>query len=149
MSWQEQYRQVLRSLNRIQDRNKSAEDYVDELSHFFMDCWHLKDWIRYDAGLPPKVKAAITSAAKKKPFLQLCADVANGRKHLELDPKRSFRRAVLIGEIELRSGAARVEYVIVDKKGGGRRLLALDIAKRAVNQWGRIITGQGLTLPRL
>ena len=49
MSWKAQYERMLRSAARIHDHDKPMEDRVDDLLHFFMDCWHLKAWIKYDA----------------------------------------------------------------------------------------------------
>jgi len=77
-----------RSLQRIENyTGPGGEEFVDELAHFFIDCWHLRDWFKNDDSLPQTARMQIASAAKKMSILQYCADAANGRKHLKLDPK--------------------------------------------------------------
>jgi hypothetical protein len=55
----EQYRRMMRSYERFAsiDRGRvydpSSESYDDEVFAFFLNCYHLKDWIKNDDGAGP------------------------------------------------------------------------------------------------
>ena len=60
----------------------------DDIYSFFMNCYHLKDWIRNDpsgSSIAGKVEGYINTT----PELSLCADICNGLKHLTLTTHRS------------------------------------------------------------
>jgi len=60
---------------------------VDDVQAFFINCFHLKDWLLNDpaSGL---AKADLKPLTRGSTSLQLCADLANGVKHLDL--KREY-----------------------------------------------------------
>lgn len=88
-AWNLQFSRVLRSLKRIEEiNNDDSDEFLDALLTFFQNCWHLKEWIRNDDGLPTHVRSAITREAEKLESLQFCADLANGSKHLKLTTPR-------------------------------------------------------------
>jgi hypothetical protein len=103
LGWPEQYERMLRSHDRLNDysrghRAASSDEARDALIHFFQDAYHLKDWLRNDQGeqaigIQPSrnpgaqhIKDAVESYVSSTQFLQLCADIANGSKHLGLRP---------------------------------------------------------------
>ncbi len=154
MSWKAQFERMLRSLDRIQDRDKPSELYVDDLVHFFMDCWHLKDWIYNDARhLHKKKRVDIRDAAHKADILQVCRDIANRSKHLTRRKRERYRRrnVRLLGAHKLyiqgEVGTFRTDYVIV----GERRKQpepVLRVAQQAVDEWKKILTDHKLRLPK-
>jgi hypothetical protein len=99
---------MLRSHDRLTDyahgdRAASSDEARDALIHFFQDAYHLKDWLRNDQGeqaignqparnaVSQQVKDAVENYISSTLFLQLCADIANGSKHLELRPGQPGR----------------------------------------------------------
>jgi hypothetical protein len=42
------------------------DEYVDELYHYFQDCWHLKDWIKHDDAAPTALKNAVRRMERAK-----------------------------------------------------------------------------------
>jgi len=68
--------------------DRSSNFYQDDVYAFFMNCYHLKDWILNDpaaSSIAGKVEEYINST----PELSLCADICNGLKHLVLRKHRS------------------------------------------------------------
>ncbi len=65
-----------------------SDNYQDEVYTFFINCFHLKDWIKYDESVG-------AAAAKVEDFinankeLNLCRDICHGIKHLKLENPRS------------------------------------------------------------
>lgn len=51
---------------------------------FFQNCWHLKDWIKYDDSISSIVKGSIESDVAKFLSLRICVDLCNRSKHSEL-----------------------------------------------------------------
>ena len=83
-AYMEQLNRVRRMLERInRNQNRSADDYGDDVWSFFQNCWHLKDWIKNDPHIP--IHGSIEDLVKTSPPLMICADLANGTKHLKFD----------------------------------------------------------------
>lgn len=67
-----------------------SDNYQDEVYAFFLNCYHLKDWIKNDENVEitekeKKVEEFITNTEE----LSLCADICNSIKHLNLTVPRS------------------------------------------------------------
>jgi hypothetical protein len=108
MSYLEQLKRAHRWLERVDARASHSnedinnplppekmEEYEDYLYALFQNCWHLKDWILSDSDAPQGLKGAVerVDAERKIDALMLCADVANGSKHLSgSKPSRDARR---------------------------------------------------------
>jgi hypothetical protein len=56
---------------------------LDDVFAFFMNCYHLADWISRDGE---KTKLEVDAFMKRSKPMQLCRDVCNGLKHYRLDP---------------------------------------------------------------
>jgi hypothetical protein len=108
----------------------------DIIYAFFMNCYHLKDWIINDptVNLPStKVEKFINS----NPCMCICADICNGLKHLTLNRSRSkenprftSRKYVLtIGETEQ---TIQIKYFIGTKD-------AFELASECVQKWKQFI----------
>lgn len=84
--WYQRFQEI--SEGRLHD--KPSDFYQDEVYAYFMNCYHLKEWIKNDKGaLPPEVN--IERFISNDPHMALCADICNGNKHLKLsDRPRSF-----------------------------------------------------------
>jgi len=93
-NYQEQFKRLERWYKRFEEinngriHNRPSEFYEDEVYSFFMNCYHLKDWIKNDlaaASLANNVEDYIND----NPEFLLCADICNGLKHFQLNRERS------------------------------------------------------------
>lgn len=66
-----------------------SDNYLDEIHAFFLNCYHLKDWIKHDDALSSGVQAAVESYIDGNRWLRICADICNSLKHLRLKTNRS------------------------------------------------------------
>ena len=86
----EQYQRLIRWRDRLKpiaegrESPISAEYYRDDLYAFFLNCYHLKDWIKYDPDVP-HLKDLVEPYINESESLKICADLCNGLKHLSLD----------------------------------------------------------------
>jgi len=169
MTYPEQLARIRRFLDRLEKLSvneelelptERQEEYEDMLYAFFQNCWHLKDWIRNDATAPSTLKDDIESHCKHYQSLMLCADVADGTKHLTFDKQKRTNKGHRPGgkikpEIMIRftesfatgestSEGVRYQYRITDNAGNS--FDALDLAKRAVSDWETLITTNGGTV---
>lgn len=158
MDYKEQVERTRRWLNRLQnaashenDINEPLppgkhEEYEDYLYAFFQNCWHIKDWIMADIGAPGTLRDAVKRVEKEKPdALRLCADVANGSKHL--GQPRDKNRAKTVGEIAVEidpegNSKTTYEYKVVD---GETQHDALELARRALRTWDDLIAANNIT----
>lgn len=94
-AYHEQYDRVKRWYVRIEaiDQGRThvlaSDNYLDEIYAFFLNCYHLKDWIKSDGTVPTKVQQAVEGYLSANRSLRLCADICNSLKHLHLTSKRS------------------------------------------------------------
>jgi len=64
----------------------------DEIYAFFLNCYHLKDWIKNDPS-SGELKDLVEDYINKSFALSICADLCNGLKHFKRDPKRVRKNA--------------------------------------------------------
>ena len=102
--WDDQYKRLHRSYQRLK---RAVDEYIDRddelhkeensrdiLYHFCADAYHLKDYIKNSTGQSPAIKQAVEllfdvqSNPKASTALAICADIANGFKHLNLTRSR-------------------------------------------------------------
>ena len=85
MRWREKFRDI------NDDFQERLDDYLDIAYAFFLNCYHLKDWLINDPGctIPAdQIERYIT----ENECLSLCADICNASKHLRLDRSRSDKK---------------------------------------------------------
>jgi len=155
--WEAHYKRVLRwygRLKKIHNGDRYGDDidfYYDEMLVFFIFCHQFKDWIKKDTTIPPK---EVEQLINDNECLQLCADIANGTKHLGVDSQRgprsgqnsSMRPVVLLDESKLLSNDAfpliglRFNLTLED----GRVLEAYNIASMCLQVWAAFLSKKGL-----
>jgi hypothetical protein len=88
--YQEQFERVKRWYSRFEKIDKGqlhnvpSDYYQDEVYAFFLNCYHLKDWIKNDPSVGP-VAAEVEDFINNTRELRLCADICNSHKHLRLN----------------------------------------------------------------
>jgi hypothetical protein len=158
MRYQEQLSRVRRYLRRIETHDRPEHDYHDDLLSFFQNCWHLKDWIKNDDQVPPAIRTGVEGAAMGHPELMICADLANGTKHLKLTqapragtgakPTRRIFDVMIYESLSQPEQPPpfklRITYFV--DRGDGTEVEALELARCCITQWETYLTGQGLSI---
>lgn len=86
--WKLQWHRVCRWHEKIEviekrhNAKKSINQYdMDDIYAFFQNCYHLRYWIE---NPNPKLKGSLKSFFKNHVEMQICRDICNGTKHLNL-----------------------------------------------------------------
>jgi hypothetical protein len=93
-NWREQYDRMLRWLERLHEPGEVDERRCDDFYAFFLICYHLKDWIKSDPWTRqevPEITAQVEKFVNDHESLRVCADIANGVKHLVRDNPKTVR----------------------------------------------------------
>ena len=130
--WYDRFREI--SEGKLHDR--PSDFYQDEVYAFFLNCYHLKDWIKNDptaSSLSSKVEDFITNY----PDMALCADICNGNKHLVLSNHRSnknphFGKRLFKVGVGTQPTTIAIEYTIDTKSGPND---AFYLATRCLKAW--------------
>ncbi len=152
---QEQFERMKRWYERIKKINQgephnlsfinlSPGYFYDEFYAFFVNCYHLKDWIQNDdtVKLP---KNEVEHFINQNECIRVCADICVGIKHLkqESSPRSGqvpkFERREL--SLSLRGGPEpiiTVKFSITTKDG---TIDAFELASECVRKWGEFIKG--------
>jgi hypothetical protein len=91
----EQYQRMMRSYTRLaamdqgQEYDASSQNYDDELFAFFLNCYHLKDWLKNDKAAGRAAQNDVEHFIDSSYPMKLCADICNSHKHLRLKAPRS------------------------------------------------------------
>ncbi len=142
----EQFERVKRWYNRLvkidqgRQHDLPSDCYQDEVYAFFLNCYHLKDWIKND-------KSVGAAAEKVEQFidnnkeLSLCADICNGIKHLRLTRTRS-RQDPRFGKRNFNLGLGGPETTIsvkysIDTLSG--LVDAFELATKCLQAWEKFI----------
>ncbi len=123
--------------------------YSDDAWSFFINACHVRDWVKNDETFEPAARERILDAAEASRALRLCADLANGRKHLALGRRRigaklsSTRAGTRDGknwQLEL--------YLTLGDEDPERLVGAVTVAFEGMREWQRIIESERLPLPK-
>jgi len=144
----EQYRRMMRCYERFAaiDRgrvyDKSSENYEDEVFAFFLNCYHLKDWIKNDDG-SGAAKNEVEDVINSSYPLSLCADICNSHKHLKLRVTRSDEYPRLARtHYSVHGGTPTtitVKYEIETSKG---LIDAFTLATQCIHEWQSFINSK-------
>jgi len=138
----DQLDRVRRMLDRLNRQDRSPIEYGDDLWSFFQNCWHLKDWIKNDPSVPARVRGLIEKLVADSPPLMICADLANGTKHLWLRKPRVGAKHSRWNLLITPGESSKVEYLI--DIGSGDQQDGLELARECLLEWERILTAKGL-----
>ena len=152
MSYREQLQRLERNYLRLAEidqgrrHDMGCENYRDEVFFFFLNCYHLKDWLINDSDFPGS-QAEVENYINVNQELQLCADICNAHKHLRLDSPRSTENPSVGGQkIELKLGAGEAAIKIkftIDTTSGPCD--AFELATRCLALWKEFIVIKGGT----
>jgi hypothetical protein len=153
--WEQQWKRVGRWFSRFRetasgrDHHRESEYYQDEVYTFFQNCHHLKDWLKNDSA-SADATSDVEDFISSSPPLRLCADLANGSKHLKLTRRARVDPKTKIGSrhfsLELGDGRPRIaaKYQV---EAAGKRQDAFWLAKECMSEWEAYLKGKGLLPP--
>lgn len=156
-AFREQYDRMRRwyqrfvSLNQGRPHDVSSNNYVDDIYAFFMNCYHLKDWIINDDTVANSVRKAVEPYIDSNRWLKLCADICNSLKHLRLTPRRKPRRKPRSGEspafgkkefnLDLETTTINLKYEVKTTAGP---IDAFQLATECVDAWDAFLSDNRL-----
>jgi hypothetical protein len=151
--WQSHWARVHRRLGDVRavyaGRQGGTDDAVDTVLSFFEAVHHLKDWLGNDQ-LRGVTKADGDSLIDRSKVLRLCADLANGSKHLVLTGSRTGDKSTTIArnDVNIFAGTGTVAHRFY-VQSAGREYDVLEIAEAAVAEWAKFLAGQGPRVIRI
>lgn len=147
----EQYERVMRWFTRLKnitegrEYNLSSDHYQDEVLAFFINCYHLKDWIKNDKST--KVTSEeVEDFVRQSEFLRVCGDICNGSKHLTITNPRSDKNTKVGGRnFSLNFGGIfsifKARYKIIS---GKKKYDAFELASQCMEEWRRFLAEKNL-----
>ena len=84
-TWQQQHARMMRAYQRAMSTTAVTLQAEDDYYGFFVWCFHLKDWLKHDPSVSATTGKAAETLVNTNDALKLCADLANGIKHLRAD----------------------------------------------------------------
>lgn len=130
--WYERFK----SIDEGRDHDMASDCYQDEIYAFFVNCYHLKDWLKNDptSGIN---KDEIENFINKSENLSMCADLCNGSKHLVINQPRKDTQTKIGGRsfslgLGIGSPKISVRYKVELKN---RTYDAFDLATKSLKEW--------------
>jgi hypothetical protein len=86
-TWSEQWQRVQIGLHRIEqltngrDPSEGTAGASFDVYGFFLNCYHLSDWITHDDTLSDSAREGAKDYAHHNLVLKVCADITNRTKH--------------------------------------------------------------------
>ena len=151
-TYREQYDRMKRwydrfvTLDRGRPHDVPSDNYLDEIYAFFMNCYHLKDWIKNDATVATTAQQAVEAHIDSSRPLKLCADICNSLKHLRLTSSRSGESPAFgKKQFGLAFGTAptsiNLKYEVNTTTGP---IDAFQLATDCIDAWDAFLTANGL-----
>jgi hypothetical protein len=138
----EQYQRMIRSYRRFAAMDQGqeydrSENHDDEVFAFFLNCYHLKDWIKNDRAAGLTAQKDVENFINSSYPLKLCADICNSHKHLRLtaprsdgNPRFAKRHYKLLGDRN--KTTITVKFEIETSRGP---VDAFTLATQCVDEW--------------
>jgi hypothetical protein len=127
-------------LNRGIPHQRSHDELTDEVYAFFINCFHLKDWIRGDESLTfPNKHSVIERFITSSRYMSICADLCHGMKHLRLKRTRTGKQPhITTGHIGLGGPKpiVKMAYTIDTARGP---MGAFQLATKCMRAWRRFM----------
>jgi len=148
--WYERFKKI----NNGQNHDKNTELLLDDIYAFFINCFHLIDWIAnddtviLDSKVDKKEKIKyIKDYIKTVDELTLCADLCNSVKHLNLDRKPYSKEEPKFGKTSAKlyvgtgQDIIEIKYTIGTLSGPRD---AFDIATKCMEAWDKFYSDNNL-----
>lgn len=146
--WRSQWARVQRRLDDVRavytGQAGGTDAAIDAVQSFFESVHHLKDWLRNDpsSGITKHDGDSLISGSS---VLQLCADLANGSKHLKLTSSRTgdFSTTIARNDVTVFAGTGTSAHRFY-LESAGTEYDVLQVAEAAVAEWTRFLSSRRL-----
>lgn len=143
----EQYERVKRwyekfkSINEGKEHRLGSDYYQDEVYAFFINCYHLKDWIRNDPEVKDTLGEKVEAFVSASEVLLLCGAICTGSKHLLINDPRFNPLAKIGGRaiglvLGMELPRINIKYKV---ETGGVSLDAFELATRCLGEWDKFL----------
>ena len=135
---------------RIENAAVADAQHVDNVHAFFICCFHLKDWLKADRSVDAVVRKAAEDFVNANVFLKLCADLANGSKHMVLDRFVRVERGLVLAsgpEVSTYSRQCIDSVPTIDTADGRVLFPAGLVAGMCVDAWDEFLGRHGMLAP--
>ena len=132
-----------------QPHELSSDYYLDDIYAFFLNCYHLKDWIKNDATLATNVQLSVEPHINSSRPLKLCGDICNSLKHLRLIRKNRSGESPAFGKKKFALSLGTGPTTISLKYEVMTTTVAIDafqLATECVESWNNFLADNGLGL---
>lgn len=137
----EQYERVWRWYRRFEKINNNTEhdmasdNYQDEVYAFFINCYHLKDWIKNDPTSEIDSQQ-VEDFIEKSNYLKICGEFCNGFKHCLVKKARIRNRefSLLMGGGQKVLAKVRYHITYNDKDYD-----AFELATNCLKEWDNFL----------
>lgn len=141
----EQYDRMIRwygyliEIHKGRQHDKSTEYYQDIVYVFFMNCYHLKDWIINDpnVNLPSK---QVEDFINSEDCMKISADICNSLKHLELNRSPRSGKVPKIESraytVQIPNQTIQINYFIETNTGSKE---VFELATECIHKWTEFI----------
>ncbi len=148
-TWQHQHARMMRAYQRATLATAVTLQAEDDYYSFFVWCLQLKDWLRNDPSVPAATWKAAEDLVNTNDSLKVCADLANGIKHLradrrprvDADSKLSAVQAAFQPDTFQGDAFQTEDHIVVVAAGG--YLDARQIADACVAAWADFLHAHG------
>lgn len=150
----QQFQRMQRAFMKVlNNQNRNPDEYEDDVWNFFLNCWHLKDWIKNDTdGVAKATREKIDVEVNSHPALMMVGNLANKKTHFNVtkgvakadSARRAQGRVSSTSYIDSRDvsrnpgkGSEEILLLVVDKKGD--EVAVKKLATDAMKNWMAII----------
>jgi hypothetical protein len=141
------YHERLKAITGGRSHESDSEGHADDVYAFFLNCYHLKDWLANDQSFPSS-RCEVEAFVNDNSALRICADICNASKHLIVTKERSCEHPVLgKRDIRLKPGSSAPQISMrftVDTTSGP--LDALCLADECVGLWRQFMARFGASI---
>jgi hypothetical protein len=150
--WREQYDRLRRWYDRFQeiecgrDHTRETLYYEDVVYAFFQNCHHFKDWLKNDTSIG-LTRNEPEDVVNNSADLKICADLANGTKHLTLRSPRTGPVGANMGKqfVSLHVGSQPTKIAIKYEIDLGISTCdAFQTAVKCLQEWDNFLNTKGL-----
>lgn len=102
--YQEQIQRMIRGYRKLPKKmilRKVDPRTIDNIYHYFQDCYHLKDWIENDLSLSQNVRNKVEDFVENSRYIKIAGDFANATKHLRLTRRSRVDRDICLEQINI------------------------------------------------
>lgn len=145
--YQEQFNRVKRLRNSIEQfaaaTDDNFENAIDAFTSFFIQCYHLRDWLiksSFD-------QLSVDNFIARNTWLSLCRDLANKQKHQKIDRYKPQNDFVDFGLGISTPISRHYDYFIhkeprfgIDVWGFGMPIDVMEVADKCVSEWEKLIS---------